>query len=151
MAFSKILIAVDSSPCSMMAAEKGLVLADLLQIPVALVYVIDRSQEIIQTDLEVIPIQTGSFMIEQAQKTMEKMIKEHASPSRADQVLQYTPEGLPKDEILQTAEKWGADLIILGTHGRTGLAHLLLGSIAEYVVRHAKVAVLVIPEHASKK
>lgn len=151
MAFSKILIAVDSSPCSTHAAQKGLVLADLLQIPVALVFVIDRSQEIIHTDLEVTPIQRGSFLVEQAQKTMQKLIDAHASASRASQILQYTPEGLPKDEILETAAKWGADLIIMGTHGRTGIAHLLLGSIAEYIVRHSKVAVMVVPEEPATK
>lgn len=151
MAFTKILIAVDNSPCSQHAAKKGLVLADLLQLPVAMVYIIDRSQEIIHTDLEVTPIQRGSFLEEQANKTMDKLIADHASPLRAKDILKYTPEGLPKDEILATAEKWGADLIIIGTHGRTGIAHLLLGSIAEYVVRHSKVPVMVVPETGSNE
>ncbi|HWY98467.1 MAG TPA: universal stress protein [Bacteroidia bacterium] len=39
-----------------------------------------------------------------------------------------------------------ADMIIMGTHGRTGLRHLVMGSVAEYVIRHATIPVLVIPE-----
>lgn len=150
MAYTKILIAVDSSPCSFQAARKGLELADLIQVPVALVFVIDRSQEIIHTDLEITPIQRGSFLEQQACNTMDKIIEAYGRPSRAGQILQMTPEGLPKDEILASAEKWGADLIILGTHGRTGIAHFLLGSIAEYIVRHAKVPVMVVPEQSAK-
>lgn len=146
MAFTKILIAIDNSPCSHRAAQKGLELSLLLQIPVALVFVIDRSQEIIHTDLEVTPIQRGSFLEEQATKTMNNLISDYTSQHQGNEILKFTPEGLPKDEILATAEKWGADLIIIGTHGRTGIAHLLLGSIAEYVVRHATVPVMVVPE-----
>jgi universal stress protein A len=40
-------------------------------------------------------------------------------------------------EILRAAEEWNADLIILGSHGRTGVSRWLLGSVAEHVVRHA--------------
>lgn len=51
--------------------------------------------------------------------------------------------GDPFWEICQTAEKEQADLIVMGSHGRTGLAHVLLGSVAERVVRHAPCPVLV--------
>jgi nucleotide-binding universal stress UspA family protein len=48
----------------------------------------------------------------------------------------------PASAIRAAAESWSADLIAMGTHGRTGIAHAVLGSIAERTVRHAKVAVL---------
>ncbi|HET9620815.1 MAG TPA: universal stress protein [Kofleriaceae bacterium] len=51
--------------------------------------------------------------------------------------------GKPADEILQLAREIGADLILVGTHGRTGLAQLVLGSVAERVVREAECPVLV--------
>lgn len=54
--------------------------------------------------------------------------------------------GLPAEGILETAASWGADLIVLGTHGRRGLAHLLLGSVAEAVVRGAAVPVMTVRE-----
>jgi nucleotide-binding universal stress UspA family protein len=45
--------------------------------------------------------------------------------------------GKPSEEILRVAREEGVDLIIMGTHGRTGVRHLLLGSVAEDVTRHA--------------
>ena len=53
-------------------------------------------------------------------------------------------EGLAPDEIVETAVEIGADMIVIGTHGRTGLAHLLIGSVAERIVRHANVPVLTV-------
>lgn len=54
--------------------------------------------------------------------------------------------GVPAEEILGTAREWGADLIVMGTHGRRGLAHLVLGSVAEAVVRGATVPVMTVRE-----
>jgi universal stress protein A len=50
--------------------------------------------------------------------------------------------GSPAEEIVDAAKEWTADLICLGTHGRTGLSHLLLGSVAERVVRLSPCPVL---------
>ena len=55
-----------------------------------------------------------------------------------------TAQGTPFYEILATARETGADLIVMATHGRTGLAHLLLGSVAEKVVRMAPCPVLTV-------
>ena len=51
--------------------------------------------------------------------------------------------GTAAEGILHEARSWGADLIVMGTHGRTGLAHFLNGSVAETVVRLAKRPVLI--------
>ena len=54
-------------------------------------------------------------------------------------------EGQPGREIVSTAAEEGCDVIVMGTHGRTGLARAILGSVADYVVHHAKhVAVLLV-------
>lgn len=53
-------------------------------------------------------------------------------------------EGVPYSEIVRAAKELSADLIVLGTHGRTGLAHLLLGSVAERVVRLSPIPVLTV-------
>ena len=52
--------------------------------------------------------------------------------------------GKPAEVILQTAKDQDADLIVMGTHGRTGLCHTLLGSVAEAVMRHARCPVLMV-------
>ena len=52
--------------------------------------------------------------------------------------------GQPADEILKKADAMRADLIVMGTHGRSGLLHLLLGSVTEKVLRNAKCAVLTV-------
>lgn len=58
--------------------------------------------------------------------------------------------GAPFLEILNTAQSEGADLIVMGTHGRTGLAHVLLGSVAERVVAKAPCPVLTV-RHPDRK
>ena len=57
--------------------------------------------------------------------------------------------GHPSSEIAKYAAEHGCDLIVMATHGRTGLAHMLLGSTAEQVVRHAPCPVLTIRVHPS--
>lgn len=53
--------------------------------------------------------------------------------------------GDPRDALLQLASAENTDLVVVATHGRGGVARLLLGSVAEYIVRHATCAVLTIP------
>ncbi len=57
---------------------------------------------------------------------------------------QHLLRGIAADEIARFAEKYDVDLIVIGTHGRTGLRRLLMGSVAESVVRHAKCPVLAV-------
>ena len=58
-------------------------------------------------------------------------------------------EGSPRPVIVDAAVEWDCQMIVMGTHGRSGLAHLMLGSVAEYVVRHSKVPVLTIRTHST--
>jgi len=60
------------------------------------------------------------------------------------QVQGIVEEGRPDQVILEVATRQGADLIVIGSHGRTGLQRLLMGSVAERVVGQAEVAVLVV-------
>jgi nucleotide-binding universal stress UspA family protein len=58
--------------------------------------------------------------------------------------------GDPADAIVHTAEQEKADLLVITTHGRTGLAHLLLGSVAEHIIRRAKCPVLTVRSQVKK-
>jgi nucleotide-binding universal stress UspA family protein len=53
-------------------------------------------------------------------------------------------EGDPKSQIIDTAKEWHADMIVLGSHGRTGLDRFLVGSVSEGVVRHAHCSVEIV-------
>lgn len=70
---------------------------------------------------------------------LEKRARERHARCRSE--VQF---GVPYQEIVEAAEKSRADLIIIATHGTTGLAHLLLGSVAERVVQMAKCPVLIV-------
>lgn len=76
----------------------------------------------------------------QARAELEKLAREEFSDSA--KVSVHLRDGAAYDEIATAARDLGADLIIIATHGRTGLAHILMGSTAERVVRHAPCPVL---------
>lgn len=66
--------------------------------------------------------------------------------SQATRSTRILHAGPPGEVICWLAENRGCNLIVMGTHGRTGLKHLLLGSVAEYVVRHARCPVVTVPK-----
>ena len=76
----------------------------------------------------------------------EQQLGRHAERVRAAgiEVEARVREGYPATVIVEEAESQGADLVVLGTHGHTGIKHLLLGSIAERVVQHAPCPVLTV-------
>lgn len=53
-------------------------------------------------------------------------------------------QGDPRETVIDYAKSWHADLIVLGSHGRTGLDRLLLGSVAESIARHSRCSVLIV-------
>jgi nucleotide-binding universal stress UspA family protein len=80
-----------------------------------------------------------------AVRALEEQIEEaHAGGQNGADVRKVVKEGVAADEIPATALEVGADLIVVGTHGRKGAKHLLLGSIAEHVLRAAACPVLTV-------
>ena len=80
-------------------------------------------------------------MLADAEKRMAEFVEKQGSSSVV--VETRVVVGEPVFEICQAVGREQADLIIMGSHGRTGLAHVLLGSVAERVIRHASCPVLV--------
>lgn len=76
----------------------------------------------------------------EARIKLDKFIQEHTSAE--DVVERHLRSGEPAAEVNPMAAEIGADIIIIGTHGRTGLKHLLMGSVAENILRTADVPVL---------
>jgi len=79
-----------------------------------------------------------------AKKELDKYVaefaKDHDNPTAADVVV-----GHPATEVCEFAEENDCEMIVMATHGRSGLKHLLVGSVAEAVVRHSAVPVLTMP------
>lgn len=142
MPFKKILIAVDSSPFAMKAAKAGFDLAHDLNAEIALVFVIDRNKESVSVEAGPTREESEMVLLKEAQDTIDQLVKMYNGDR---QLYKFTPEGFPKEEILNTAKEWEADMIVMGTHGRTGLSHLFSGSVAEHVAKHANVPVMIIP------
>ena len=72
--------------------------------------------------------------------------------SKVDTISGNVVVGIPFMEIIHAAKELNSDMIIMGTHGRTGLQHVLMGSVAEKVVRRAPCPVLTVkhPDHEFK-
>lgn len=147
MSYNKILIAVDDRENSTTVAQKGFELADQMNAEVALVYAVDLSKVVRNYDM--INPELGAFIKESitnskkdANKAIDTILKKF---NRDENTKRFTPEGYPRDLILKTAQDWGADLIIIGLHGKSGIGIFFMGSISQYISLHSKVPVLIIP------
>jgi nucleotide-binding universal stress UspA family protein len=89
----------------------------------------------------------GDKRAEKASTTaaLERFIARAARPHSPENVRAVVTEGTPADEILKTARREDADLIVVGTRGAGNIARLLLGSTAQRVLRRARVPVLAVP------
>jgi nucleotide-binding universal stress UspA family protein len=81
---------------------------------------------------------------DEIREELTKRLKDMQSMADGLVVELVLKEGDAAAQILTTSKETGCDLIVMGTHGRTGLSHLLMGSVAEKVVRHAPCPVLTI-------
>jgi nucleotide-binding universal stress UspA family protein len=147
MSFSqKILAPTDFSPASALALDAASLLAKQFGASVVLLYVYDPT---LLSPLFAFPgagavFETLSRTPEfenNVRREMERLCDEClAGVPRVE--LSIQPHANAAEGICQAAREAGADLIVLSTHGRTGLAHMLIGSVAEKVVRHAPCPVL---------
>jgi nucleotide-binding universal stress UspA family protein len=82
---------------------------------------------------------------------LDKVLERAAThlEDRITRVTKTTPAGNPADEILAIADAFDADLIVVGARGMRGVARLLLGSVSERVLRHARCPVLIVKETSS--
>jgi nucleotide-binding universal stress UspA family protein len=89
---------------------------------------------------------------QEMRKEVGELARSHAAklPRKKLKVETAVRDGHPRTVIVDEAKKWRADLIVMGSHGRTGLSRLLLGSVAQYVVSHAPCSVEVVRNRKSK-
>jgi nucleotide-binding universal stress UspA family protein len=136
----KILIAVDDGASAEKIGINGFQLGKQLGAEIALISVVDTVFLITEGGI------TPKEMAEQIKNELKKKQQILCDTVfKGYKIWTFVEEGKPFEEILKVAEEWQADLIVLGTHGRTGLSHLLMGSVAERVIRHSKKPLLIIP------
>ena len=140
MNFRRILLAVDGSPIAAHAADVGIELARSLGGEVALIHVVDPAQN--WAPESGVPAAELVKLAEQDGKRLLADLRPRATLQAPP--LEFIQVGKPASEIVKAAEDRPADIIVIGHHGRGGISRLLLGSIAEGVMRHASCPVLVV-------
>ena len=97
-------------------------------------------------DVATVPIDMAKVMerVTDGLRAEEKRVKEAGLQCETAMLV-----GRPDSEIVARATATHAELIVMGTHGRSGLAHALLGSVAERVVQHAQCPVLIVPKRTT--
>ena len=144
--YNKILVAVDGSETSKLALAEAVRLAKAFHGTVRAVYIVDSPAMLFDvgyydpSELRKSFIQAGTQLLAETEETLKK-----------DGVTQESAlvetEGIGEDvaaALQRDAAKWGADVVVIGTHGRRGLAHAMLGSVAEKFIRVATTPVLLV-------
>ncbi len=144
--YRKILVPIDGSPASNLGLDEAIRLAKDQGAKLRLFHLVDEfvavsgpdSATVYSGDLIEALRQDGKRIIEKAE------VLARAKGLTPESVMLESFGGRAADSIVQQAKKWGADLIVLGTHGRRGVKRLVMGSDAEQVVRTAPVPVLLV-------
>ncbi|QMT59485.1 MULTISPECIES: universal stress protein [unclassified Legionella] len=144
--YKNIIVAIDDSDTSMQAFEEAIKLSKVHQAKLRIVHIANEFYApYVGTGVDYEKLE-ASFK-EYGQQFLDKMKtiarKKHAECEA--QLIEMNPseEKVP-EKIIEAAKDWSADLIVIGTHGRRGYQHLLLGSVAEGVIRNAPIPILLI-------
>jgi len=146
----KILIALDYNPSAERVAETGYKIAKALKAEVQLIHVITDPA---YYAMEYSPIMgyKGTYttdtiaLIENIRTEAENFLAASATHLGDSNIQPVVLEGETTDTILDYSEKWGADLIVMGSHSRKGIEGLLASDTAAHILKHSKVPLLTIP------
>jgi nucleotide-binding universal stress UspA family protein len=144
--FKHIVVALDGSDCAGRALEAGLGLAKMTGATLAICSVADPSP--LYGALE--PPVLVERSLEEIRSEARRVVDDALAKAQAAGVSAkgFTPEGEPVYEIISCATSIKADGIVIGTHGRSGIGRLFMGSIAEGVMRQATMPVVTVREEA---
>jgi nucleotide-binding universal stress UspA family protein len=140
--FKRILVATDGSENAEKAASYGINIAKITGAEVHALYVISTQNAVTPRTV------TGwGEAVEEYLENKGKVAIEKVKKMGKDAGVKIEPvflRGIPADKVLEYAEENNIDLIVMGTQGLTGIKKFLIGSVAENVVRHSKIPVMVI-------
>ncbi len=140
----RILVPIDFSDCSKKALQYALPLAKEHQAALTLLYVVPPPAYGTGEYGGIDYVQLEASMREGGEKELAKLVEDEVRGEVSADTLIHM--GSPAREIVEAARSLPADLIVISTHGRTGLKHVLLGSVAEHVVQRAPCPVFVVRE-----
>lgn len=138
-----ILVPVDFSDCAKKALQYAIPLAKEHEAALTLLYVVPPIYTVGEYGGMEYP-QLQAEMQASGHKALEKLNETEVRGEVPTELVVRL--GAPANEIIEAARTLESDLIVVSTHGRTGLKHLLLGSVAEHVVRRAPCPVLIVRE-----
>jgi nucleotide-binding universal stress UspA family protein len=142
-AFHKILVPIDFSEGARAATRVAADLSRRFEAPLTLAYVFERTVYPLPDQYVLFTSEQLAHMFAEFNQRLASA-RQEALDAGATEVTSRLLQGWAPAEITQFAQDGGFDLIVMGTRGRTGLQHLLLGSIAERVVRMAHCPVLTV-------
>lgn len=143
MPFTKILVPHDFSEHAMRSVEVAADLARRYEASMTLAYVHQPTLYAAPDTFLLYPTEDAPHLAAAFHKHLEAA-KEKARAFGAQRVDTLLLTGVPVSEITKVADSGRYDLIVMGTHGRSGVAHALIGSVAERVVRKAHCPVLTV-------
>ena len=149
-AVSHILVPVDFSPHSDLALRYAAELASRLEASVELLHVVDDPTAT-GTSTSEVPVPDLPDPLKNVIAAAEGQLEDRravAGPSRVRTTIRVRT-GRPVETITNYAHAVGSNLIVMGTHGRSGLAQRCMGSVAEHVVRHASCPVVTVRDFAT--
>lgn len=141
----RILLPTDLSEASAAAARHAFALADRFGAEVHVLHVVEEIASTVPEAAAHMASFPDDYMAQaraNAEKALAAWLPSDVAGGR--EVVRAVQEGAPLTRILDYARDHQIDLIVMGTLGRTGLAHFLIGSVAERVVRHAPCPVLTV-------
>ncbi len=141
----KIVLAIDGSKFSEAAVQTVIEQARPQDTEVQVLHVVEPPTLLVAREMGGYD-QALDAMWEAERKEAEALVTKIAARLRP-KCLKVTPtveQGDPKSKIIEAASKCRADLIVVGSHGRKGLEHFLLGSVSEAVARHAECSVEIV-------
>jgi nucleotide-binding universal stress UspA family protein len=143
----KILVPTDFSECSEAAVRHGLELARTFDATVHLLHVVEDPNTMAWS--QGFPLSVVEILEHFQEESRTRLLASVPESDRA-RVVVSCPIAAPVAEILRYAQDESIDLIVMGTHGRGFVAHALIGSVAERVVRRAPCPVLTVrqPQHS---
>ena len=146
---NKILIAIDLDDDYLYVIKKGLELAQLMNAKVILASIVNTYVNYIQPDLATSPIQWDEIYNNQIEYTIQELEKIKFRNKNLEIDI-YVEKGNAKTDIIEKANTENVNYLVMGTHGRTGISHVFMGSTAEYIIGHATKPILVIPMNTLK-